>query len=188
MGFSIEEGMMRFLLCVLFSAVSIVSARADIVTVSFGYLGNWAPYTDFFSMPIGGALVIDTKTDSFIDSQGFELFQPFAGVYQQGADFLEIQATTLYDGPIPDEIKFVFSGDSNSLAQGGGFLDALYLYLDGIYYGQFYSVDDSPVPIDVDSRVGAVPEPSTWAMLVIGFVGIGFAAYRRYPHFKDLRR
>ena len=25
----------------------------------------------------------------------------------------------------------------------------------------------------------AVPEPSTWAMLLIGFVGIGFAAYRK---------
>jgi hypothetical protein len=25
----------------------------------------------------------------------------------------------------------------------------------------------------------AVPEPSTWAMLLIGFAGIGFAAYRR---------
>jgi PEP-CTERM motif len=24
-----------------------------------------------------------------------------------------------------------------------------------------------------------VPEPSTWAMLLIGFVGIGFTAYRR---------
>jgi PEP-CTERM motif len=27
--------------------------------------------------------------------------------------------------------------------------------------------------------VDAVPEPSTWAMLLIGFAGIGFAAYRR---------
>jgi hypothetical protein len=27
--------------------------------------------------------------------------------------------------------------------------------------------------------VAAVPEPSTWAMLLIGFAGIGFAAYRR---------
>jgi hypothetical protein len=25
----------------------------------------------------------------------------------------------------------------------------------------------------------AVPEPSTWAMLLIGFAGIGFMAYRR---------
>jgi hypothetical protein len=27
--------------------------------------------------------------------------------------------------------------------------------------------------------VGAVPEPSTWAMMILGFAGIGFMAYRR---------
>jgi hypothetical protein len=27
--------------------------------------------------------------------------------------------------------------------------------------------------------VGSVPEPSTWAMMLLGFAGIGFAAYRR---------
>jgi hypothetical protein len=27
--------------------------------------------------------------------------------------------------------------------------------------------------------VGAIPEPSTWAMLIIGFAGVGFMAYRR---------
>jgi hypothetical protein len=27
--------------------------------------------------------------------------------------------------------------------------------------------------------VSAIPEPSTWAMMLIGFAGIGFAAYRR---------
>jgi hypothetical protein len=26
---------------------------------------------------------------------------------------------------------------------------------------------------------GAVPEPSTWAMMLLGFAGVGFAAYRR---------
>jgi hypothetical protein len=25
----------------------------------------------------------------------------------------------------------------------------------------------------------AVPEPSTWAMMILGFAGIGFMAYRR---------
>jgi hypothetical protein len=29
------------------------------------------------------------------------------------------------------------------------------------------------------SRVGGVPEPSTWAMIILGFFGIGFVAYRR---------
>ena len=27
--------------------------------------------------------------------------------------------------------------------------------------------------------VSAVPEPSTWAMMLLGFAGIGFMAYRR---------
>ena len=29
------------------------------------------------------------------------------------------------------------------------------------------------------SDVGAVPELSTWAMMLLGFVGVGFTAYRR---------
>ncbi|MBA2399451.1 MAG: PEPxxWA-CTERM sorting domain-containing protein, partial [Bradyrhizobium sp.] len=27
--------------------------------------------------------------------------------------------------------------------------------------------------------VNAVPEPSTWAMMILGFAGVGFMAYRR---------
>jgi len=29
------------------------------------------------------------------------------------------------------------------------------------------------------TQVGGVPEPSTWAMMVLGFAGVGFMAYRR---------
>ncbi|MDR3468717.1 MAG: PEPxxWA-CTERM sorting domain-containing protein [Xanthobacteraceae bacterium] len=32
---------------------------------------------------------------------------------------------------------------------------------------------------DVVLEVAAVPEPSTWAMMILGFVGVGFMAYRR---------
>jgi hypothetical protein len=31
----------------------------------------------------------------------------------------------------------------------------------------------------VDGNIAAVPEPSTWAMMILGFMGIGFLAYRR---------
>jgi hypothetical protein len=31
----------------------------------------------------------------------------------------------------------------------------------------------------VTTEVAAVPEPSTWAMMIIGFLGLGFTAYRR---------
>jgi hypothetical protein len=32
---------------------------------------------------------------------------------------------------------------------------------------------------DLTVGVSAVPEPSTWAMMILGFVGLGFMAYRR---------
>ncbi len=31
---------------------------------------------------------------------------------------------------------------------------------------------------EVDNITTGVPEPSTWAMMLIGFAGVGFAAYR----------
>jgi hypothetical protein len=34
-------------------------------------------------------------------------------------------------------------------------------------------------PFAVDAVTSAVPEPSTWAMMVLGFAGVGFMAYRR---------
>ncbi|AUC93544.1 hypothetical protein CWS35_03820 [Bradyrhizobium sp. SK17] len=35
------------------------------------------------------------------------------------------------------------------------------------------------VILDVNSTVSSVPEPSTWAMMIIGFAALGFVAYRR---------
>ena len=35
--------------------------------------------------------------------------------------------------------------------------------------------------LTLDVLAPAVPEPSTWAMLLLGFAGLGFMAYRRKP-------
>ena len=34
-------------------------------------------------------------------------------------------------------------------------------------------------PVGALTLTTAVPEPSTWAMMILGFVGVGFMAYRR---------
>lgn len=34
-------------------------------------------------------------------------------------------------------------------------------------------------PLDPTTLTASVPEPSTWAMLIVGFVGLGSLAYRR---------
>jgi hypothetical protein len=39
-----------------------------------------------------------------------------------------------------------------------------------------YTLSFSP---GIGNSVGAVPEPSTWAMMILGFGGLGFMAYRR---------
>ena len=34
-------------------------------------------------------------------------------------------------------------------------------------------------PFRIDGFAGNVPEPSTWAMMILGFCGIGFMAHRK---------
>ena len=34
-------------------------------------------------------------------------------------------------------------------------------------------------------NIAAVPEPSTWAMMILGFIGVGFMAYRRKDRHRD---
>jgi hypothetical protein len=39
--------------------------------------------------------------------------------------------------------------------------------------------DGTKTGLDFNFGVGGVPEPSTWAMMILGFAGVGFMAYRR---------
>ena len=41
------------------------------------------------------------------------------------------------------------------------------------------SVTGEAVPIAFSPSPSAVPEPSTWAMMILGFLGLGWMAYRR---------
>jgi hypothetical protein len=40
-------------------------------------------------------------------------------------------------------------------------------------------LNEAPLGGDAISTAGGVPEPSTWAMIMLGFAGLGFAGYRR---------
>lgn len=66
---------------------------------------------------------------------------------------------------------------------------AIELVLDGtssLFSGLTTTIDSSVSGIPGSGAIGgtltiaaAVPEPSTWAMMVLGFLGVGFMAYRR---------
>jgi hypothetical protein len=63
-----------------------------------------------------------------------------------------------------DTLEFAAVGTSDSY---GGSLDA--------------------VSLTAPSLTAAVPEPSTWAMMILGFAGIGFMAYRRKRNGQTVR-
>jgi hypothetical protein len=64
----------------------------------------------------------------------------------------------------PGVVSFTLSGDTITFGS-----PTIPQRTPGIYQAVF----------DVTSNVTAVPEPSTWAMMLLGFAGIGFATYRR---------
>jgi PEP-CTERM motif len=41
--------------------------------------------------------------------------------------------------------------------------------------GNWSLIDPTPIPVPPTS----IPEPSTWAMMLLGFAGLGYARYRR---------
>jgi len=51
----------------------------------------------------------------------------------------------------------------------------------------FANAQGGPETISAVHLTGAVPEPSTWAMLILGFFSVGFMAYRRRSHGVSVR-
>ena len=47
------------------------------------------------------------------------------------------------------------------------------------FFDQNNGDDTDHITANVTTGVGSVPEPSTWAMMILGFAGVGFMGYRR---------
>jgi hypothetical protein len=87
-----------------------------------------------------------------------------------GLEFDNCPGDICHHPPMPSQLTFLvpvgqFELDITSSSQGFSNSGSPVL----ISYGIFASSE----------TVAAIPEPSTWAMLLIGFAGIGFAAYRK---------
>jgi hypothetical protein len=63
----------------------------------------------------------------------------------------------------------------NSVESAGAFLDPIFSIDPNFVGANNYSIETS---FGI-GNVSAVPEPSTWAMLLLGFAGVGFVAYGR---------
>ena len=78
------------------------------------------------------------------------------------------------NNPLGTQLTFTAPSDATRL-----FIGVIDAYNFGGQTG-YYNDNNGSFSVQVDlTTTSAVPEPSTWAMMIIGFAGVGFMAYRR---------
>jgi hypothetical protein len=89
--------------------------------------------------------------------------ESFTALHDDGLDFL-INGTNLINASNP-------TAPATSTGTWTG--------LAGTYNFQLIYSEVQGPPAVLEMNVSGVPEPSTWAMMILGFFGVGFMAYRR---------
>jgi hypothetical protein len=150
---------------------------------------NGLTFTDgSFSISTDGTVNLGTfqlhnGTDHYVTP--FELLVTFsapAGTTPGSGDFtaaLTGHVTGDHDGPVA--INFDNTAQTFNYAGGSFTLTVLDL---NVPAGQ---QNTSVALTGTIQSVAAVPEPSTWAMMILGFAGVGFMAYRRRNQSASLR-
>jgi hypothetical protein len=126
----------------------------------------------------GFVLSVDYKTIAYI---GFGpsglVFHEATGSINGPPDDLSI-AQTLTENSNTEIFVHMFASANiagNSVQSIAAFLDPIFSIDPNFVGANNYSIETS---FGI-GNVSAVPEPSTWAMLLLGFAGVGFVGYRR---------
>lgn len=125
-------------------------------------------------MSLGANLLTTDDFEVFIGG-GFDPLTNYLGTFPE--TFVSATFTGDVDGnAVVDELDPSHPSLGSvtiSAAPGGGF------FIDNraAIYGVYTINGGAPITVPVALTVG-VPEPSTWAMMLLGFGGLGFAGYR----------
>jgi hypothetical protein len=142
-----------------------------------------------------------TVSGNFDQSAIGELDFGLGGLATAGYGSIDVTGMATLAGALGVDLQNGFElriGDSFDLITSGGMLsgafDALSLegtqcsrasvdmwrcaIIGGVFFLDVSTVTGAPGSVDL-SVVGIIPEPSTCAMLLIGFAGLGYAGYRR---------
>ncbi len=140
----------------------------------FGSAGNFAAYfvSDLATETLSQTVhllpgVYSVGFSAYLPQNGFNNFfdASFSGA---------VLGTTLLTGNVSNGTPLTWAN----------YVSLVNILAEGDYTATFtYHTDGRPAKDVVIDQVfvvaGAVPEPSTWAMMILGFLGVGFLAYRR---------
>ena len=152
--------------------VKMVDGNGQILWWTAGQSGITTNGTGSITLPNSGTMYVNGVGGN--DASNFET-ATFSGLVSAGAD-VKLTVTSDDDtlvylngkyiggnpGVHPDVTTTLDLGSQN----GSGLL-------------QIFYADRADVGADISLSVSGVPEPSTWAMMILGFFGIGFMAYRQ---------
>jgi hypothetical protein len=167
---------MRKLFCFL-SAITLIAAgvllgsvtqsSASLLTVDFTEAnGSWItvgsgnPYTVGTDPTISGSFVYDTSSTTVTTVHYVTGTKTWLA-----ADLFGLVSFVHVTGGVVDSFNLEWTADNFVSSTGASIQDVN----NGINCGRCVSF----------TNVSAIPEPSTWAMMLIGFAGLGYAAYRR---------
>jgi hypothetical protein len=160
-------------------AVITFTANDPAGTYNYSFIGNAAavnvngafsisPIT-LVDAPEGGATPVLDKIDSSppqINGSSYEVIINLKGGFADGAD----------------QIQFTLTKSTGTWASESAVLDGIAAHI-AYCIGTCADATDtgfvSGVPAPPGGNQNGVPEPSTWAMMLLGFLGVGFMAYRR---------
>jgi PEP-CTERM motif len=124
-------------------------------TISAPPLTGLNQVSNYFQTPQSGSGTL-SDLSIMIGGDSFTLTQKNNGSNPQ------VQFTS---GVLDDITYAGVAADGDSLQMTNGFV--------------FFTVGTRTQEFGTLTAVAAVPEPSTWAMMILGFLGLGFMAYRR---------
>ena len=162
--------------------VSGLTALSADYKMTEGTFTNGSPRFTLFDPSETGAAYVYWGTPT----GGGSFSDPTAGVFANTGNYASLLSSDVrvYDNN--------FAGDGHNgnigetwaqfvAAQGSNSLGFITIDLDGglVNHPQQALVNNFRVNDEIFTATPAVPEPSTWAMMVLGFAGVGFMAYRR---------
>ena len=181
----------RQLLLAAATLVTMSTAGNAAIVANLGV--NPTSATGAFSHAVGGTTFDDQITFQLV---GGPSFLTIASVTNNFAN--DASQITNFTGSVFRIVGAIGGGDDilvigpvaaapNCGANCQGFGGSALLAAPGNYYLDLSGTGGGTAGYGGTLSVAAVPEPSTWAMMILGFFGVGFMAYRRKSSGKAFR-